>query len=175
MAELWEKQPTDGADDFEAFCLFRDQQIRPRKLLRLAHRWNTAKLGQWCREHSWVERCAAYDAHVDTILRTEREGVLARDARENVTAQLSLLEDAQELVAREVAKLLERSQAVESAGVVIKTSDLIKLMDASIKLGRLIRGESTENVATKVDLTGLTVTELRTYLDLQKKIAVKSN
>src|SRR5215467_5679024 len=75
----WERQPGESARAFAAFCLFRD--IGPRRSLRECCRRfygdrTMSNLGQsstWSGKWQWVERCRAWDDHLDALARQEQE------------------------------------------------------------------------------------------------------
>jgi hypothetical protein len=79
----WERQTTESARAFAAFCAYRD--LGPSRSIdraytvtrerhqpgRAAGQWNA-----WSVEHRWVERAAAYDGHLDAQRRRIREARL---------------------------------------------------------------------------------------------------
>lgn len=142
----WERQPYDTDESWTLFQAFRDQTA-PRQGLYVMLRGrpvDPVKVARWYRDHYWAERVAEYDRHCDTIIRVEREGLLAKSAREAMADHIALLEQSKEIAIREFSKLLQTVK--ESSVEVVKPRELIALTEMTIKLGRLIRGETTENV-----------------------------
>lgn len=155
----WERQTFDTAESWPVFVSYRDQRP-PRRLMRPGP-IGTAQLSTWAREHQWEERCAAYDRHVDSIVRGEREATLAQDVREIRADYLASLRDMRVLLDREIKKHLDVSAAADLP--TIKPNELAKLLDIAIKADRLLRGEATEHIHQEMDLSDLSVEELRVF------------
>lgn len=142
----WERQPYDSDESWPVFQAYRDQ-TPPRRGLLVSLRGRSVdpiKVARWYRDHYWAERVAEYDRHLDSIRRAETEAALAKSAREAMADHVALIEQGKEIALRELEKLL--ATVKESPAEVLKPRDVIRLMDATIKFDRLIRGETTENV-----------------------------
>jgi hypothetical protein len=168
--ELWHRQPCDDEISWGHFQAYRDQP-KPRKLqpVRCAVRGGVAPpledLLRWYRENGWRERVAAYDEHVDVIMLDERTAVLADRERAGAEAVADILEDARAVLVSEIRKLLAQSQATSFSAM--KPNELARLLDTTVKLERLTKGQSTEN--HHHDLSALSVEELRALEALQRK------
>jgi len=163
--EQWEGEPEEA---FAAFVQYRDQ-TKPRAILRVFGARNT-KLLEWSQTFEWKRRVLAYDRHHDAIRLEATESVLAQKGAEVAAEHLLLLKDTRELVARELKKLVEASRNSDMPGL-LRTNDLIKMTDMVVKLDRLLRGESTENlgVTDELDYSGLTIEEIKQLKDLRAK------
>lgn len=141
---------------------------RPRKLSRLTD-WTTIELQNWYNANMWADRVSAYDAHTDELKLAERDSVLAQTTREIAFEHMSMLQDARELASREVSKLLKASQESEMHGL-LKPAEMIKMIDAVVKLDRLVRDQPTENTVIKEDLSGLDLDDLKKLRELRQKL-----
>ena len=85
MSEVWEKRESETARAYRAFCVYRDMGV-DRSLAKVR-----AKLGkksgyerqlqEWSSDHEWVSRAAAYDEHLEVLLRDEQEERLITERR----------------------------------------------------------------------------------------------
>lgn len=165
----WDRQPEETEDEYTTFYGYL-HQAPPRRLLHCTARMGTGRLYQVAADWNWGVRVAAYDRHVHEIREQEREALLREDERSRTATHLSMLKGVQQVVQRELAKLVRDTAKSEAFGTV-RVSDLNKLLTQSVTLERLVRGESTENVAmVDVDITRLTVDELRELQRLQAKM-----
>lgn len=169
--EPWGRQACDTNESWEAFVEYRD--MRNRRLRRVT-KAPVAQVQQWYREHGWRERIAAYDSHLDGIIRAEREEVLRQATREVAAEHMEILASAREVCALEFARIASLTRESRGANAVLKTPELIKLLHETVKLDRLVRNESTENVSTGIDLSKLTEEELETYGRLLDKATSSS-
>jgi hypothetical protein len=168
-AELrpWERQPAEDDEQWRCFQNFRDQ-VPPRRMAHAGVK-RAADLSTWYNDHRWKERAAAYDRHLDEIRREQREAIHKLTEQERATRQLGQLAMVQDIIDLELSKLWADAKRSEAFGLV-KVSDLNKLLNSAITLERLVRGQSTENVAVDIDLEKLSVEELRELRELQDKM-----
>jgi hypothetical protein len=168
LPEPWEKQDNESQEAWLAFRAYRDMPPDER-LLKRAAIGNIAVLSRWYRDHNWADRCAAFDKKFDAMRVEEREKVYRRAAREIAIDHMVMLADARELYSREFAKLLSASREGDMIGLV-KPETLVRMAEVMVKLDRLVRGESTENVQnTDMDLSQLSLDELRQLNELMSK------
>lgn len=165
----WERQADEPEAAYEAFKGYLLQNP-PRRLAHASVRHGAAALSRLFNTYAWSERVLAYDRHVERVRREEREALLRQDAKERAAADLALLQGVHDVLSREIAKLVRDSQATEAFGIV-KVSDLNKLLGRKIELERLIHGESTENIGVTVDMSKLSIEELKELQRLQAKMA----
>lgn len=82
----------------------------------------------------------------------------------------ALLSDMLNMVRLESAKWLEAAKQFKGPSI-LKPGELAKLADTVIKLDRLVKGESTVNIASEHhDLSELSLDELRTLQALTQKV-----
>jgi len=167
--DVWDRLPTEDDTQWGAFRNYRD--MLPPRRIKDASIKSTATLSAWYNQFNWAARVLAYDQHLDQMRRAEREALIKADARERAARHLSLVHGVQDVLDRELAKLAADSTASEAWGL-LKVGEFTALMESAIKLERLVRGETTENVGVKRDLSKLSLDELRTLRDLEKKVAV---
>lgn len=173
VTDPWERQASETEEAWLAFRAYREMIPQERRIKHAATK-AIPTLSKWYRDHSWEERCKAYDAKFDKIDVEERERMYRRKAKEIAIDHMSMLSNARELVQRELTKLLETSRQSEMHGL-IKPRELQGLFEMVIKLDRLVRGETTENVGTTIDYSGLNPDELETLEKLLTKATKKSD
>jgi hypothetical protein len=165
----WDRQTQDTDESWPAFQIFRDMR-RPRTLylapgnvrvpIELARKWH--------RDHDWKTRVDAFDEYLDDLRTQEVEALTKQSAAEVVAEHMATLKSARELVAREIEKLLGMSK--ESENTALRPRELTSLLEAVIKYDRLIRDQSTEKTETSLDLSKLSIDELKTLEQLHRKI-----
>jgi hypothetical protein len=136
----WDRQPGESSKAYAHFCLYRDMGVG-RSLRQMEKLDNcTSQLRQlmrWSAVWLWVERCEKYDDHLEyqDRLRQEKE---RRQMRER-HAKIAVL--GQNIVVREMESLLAKAQ---NGGSQMTPADVARLMDVTVKVERLARGESTD-------------------------------
>ncbi len=173
LKDPWERQDAESEEAWLAFRAYRDMIPEERRITHAAAR-STPTLSKWYRDHSWEERCRGFDAKFDAINVEERERMYRRKAKEIAIDHMCMLADARELVKRELTKLLETSRESKMHGL-IKPRELQGLFDMVVKLDRLVRGETTENIGTTLDYSGLSPDELDTLNVLLEKATKKDD
>lgn len=168
----WERQPTESEEAWLAFRAYRDMPPEQRILRRSAVK-TVEVLSRWYRDHNWIDRCKAFDAHVDHVSIEERKRILEMASRDLAYDHAIMLADARELVSRELGKLVTVSRDTDMHGL-LKPSEVIKLFDTTIKLDRLVRGQSTENIKEEVDVSKLSLDEARELARLMRKAGALS-
>lgn len=132
----WKRLPTETSKQYNAFCIYRD--LGPgRSIQKVANKRSgsggLSKLKEWSSKYLWIERAAAYDEHLDGVWRSgfeeEIHEMAARHAREA------------KLFQEKVHERLEKIDPDE-----LKPHELIKWYETGVKIERLSRGVSTENV-----------------------------
>lgn len=169
LPEPWERQANESEEAWLSFRAYRDMHPSERLIKRAGvHRVTT--LSKWYRDHNWDDRVKAYDAHFDKLSVEERERIYARAAKEIATDHMMILADMREFLFGEWRKYVEASRSTEMHGLA-KPETLVRMAETVVKLDRLVRGESTENVNTKteIDTSKLSLDELRTLEGLLSK------
>ncbi len=157
----WERQPYDTEDSWPIFLAYRDQTPPRRGVLSMlqTRRHDPIKIARWAREHFWRERAAEFDRHLDEIRIRTREAALAQSSQEVAAEHMAILSRLRDVATQEAEKLLATVR--ESDGEVLRTRDLIRLVEGVTKLDRLVRGESTERVDVEgPDLGGVSDEDL---------------
>jgi hypothetical protein len=166
VPDPWERQAAESEEAWLAFRCYRDMPPDERMLRRSANR-ETAVLSKWNRDHNWADRVKAYDAHFDALSVEERRRIYKRKAEELAIDHMIVLADMRDLATREFAKFNQVSRETEVE--TMKPRDVIRLAETVVKLDRLVRGETTENVGTSVDTSKLSLAEMETLADLLRK------
>lgn len=127
---------------FEAFAAYRDMgsERSTRKVARHLGK-STALINRWSSDKSWVARVSKYDEYL-----IEEERKLNEKERFDMRKRHASL--ATQLLAKAAKALLKLPEEE------IKASDIARMVDTGVKIERLSRGESTENVDGKVEVTG---------------------
>lgn len=76
-------------------------------------------------------------------------------------------------MANEVRKILNWSKRTGDEVTIMQPAQVAKFMDVVIKLERLVNGESTENTSSSIDLSGLSVEEIRALNGILEKANIK--
>lgn len=165
----WHKQHQDTEESWVAFQYFRDMRA-PRSLyiapnnIRLPHE----KVRRWYNEHDWKARVDAFDNHLADVRQAEVEALIKQSANEVTAEHMATLSRARELCAREVQKWLDMSR--DSEVTALRPRELTSLLETVIKYDRLLRDQTTEKTETSLDLSKLSIEELKTLETLHRKI-----
>lgn len=169
MSELWERQEGEPDEAFRAFVYHRDMPL-PRKVDAYGQT-PVAQMFRWHKQWAWSIRTRAYDNHLSAFAVECKKAEIAKSSKVIAEEHMAILSDMRVFLQLEVGKLLESASAL-GGGAMVKPSELGKLLDITVKLDRLVRGESTEKVET-VDLSHMTDEELETFNELSKKAGGK--
>lgn len=165
----WERQAGETEEEYELFTRYRDRRP-PRGRVIGPGMGNTAKVFKMFQDLRWTERVAAWDRYLGRIELEARAEFVAKSARDRVQDHLALLSDGYELALLELRKLLQRARETDMPGAVIKTPELIKLIDRVVTLERAIHGQATEVVEHKgPDLSALSLDEIDKLEELLSK------
>lgn len=139
----WDRLPRETSRGFELFCAYRDMGIE-RSLRKLkqgtAGAPNVNRLKRLSTRWNWVERCRAYDDYLEHQDRLNQE----KERREMHKRHAKIAVLGQNIAVKGLEKLLTRVQGEDQA---VAPSDLTRLLDTSVKVERLSRGEPTESHA----------------------------
>lgn len=174
----WDRQDGESSAAFESFIAYRDLGLK-RTLSQAAEVVGKTR-GGLCKlstEWGWVERCAAYDrkadqhrtrAHLSEIEKMHARHIrLATRLQDVAGLELERLE-------RRIRKKL-KLRAGDDKGDVTGANDISKTTVRAVGIERLARGEATERVETTVDLSALSVEELKELKRLRAKITEGKN
>lgn len=163
----WDRQTDEPDDAFKAFVNYREMPM-PRRVLSASSMATTRELWEWSSRFLWASRVKQYDDHLSGLAIAERESLVKQGAHEVYEQQLIILAELRQLVQREGLKWLDYSRSMQGPSI-LKAADFRNLVETTIKLDRLVRGESTENLASGGDMSKLTPDELWKLRELQKK------
>jgi hypothetical protein len=172
---IWERQDQESEASWAGFQAYRDGQ-RPRQLEDVARKFRVPlhKIIDLCNDNSWRQRVLEFDRWEDANLLEDRLAVLQETQRDVTIRHLRLIRMASEVAAEDMSKLLATAKESEQP-VVNRVADLIKLMDAAVKLDRLERGQATEILqagAPVLDLSQFTPEELLVFEKLATKAGI---
>ncbi len=138
--ELWERMKGEGPRQYEHFAAYRDMKhLTPtssRSIRKLAKERGMARttFEELSVKFNWVARCEAYDLYLTEKTRLQNEADIEEMRKNHALLGSQMI--------RKAAKRLLTIPEEE-----ITASDIVRLVDAGVKIERLSRGESTENRA----------------------------
>jgi len=124
----------------------------------------------WCRDLKWRARAAAYDRHLDRVALDTTEKTIREMHRRHVKLAMKL----QDVAGIELEKLAARAREASRQVKSVSTAELSRFAEMGVKLERLARGESTETVEGRLDLSRLSLEELKTLKALRDKAKPES-
>lgn len=148
---LWEKQPSESAQAFQAFCLYRDAGT-DRSYVKVSEEVGKSNtlICRWGKIWHWVARASAWDAEVDRQARdaaikavrkmNEKHANVASGMISIVTAQLNK-------VIQDLAKLQAGHSAEEYP---LTPMEAARWIEVAAKVERIARGEPSEKVVADV-------------------------
>jgi len=138
---VWDRLAGESSKAYANFCLYRDEG-KDRSLRKLAASGKTSsklrQLQHWSSKWKWVERSDRYDDYLECEDRLESE----KQRREMRKRHAKIAVLGQNIVVRELESLLAKAQ---SGGTQMTASDVTRLMDVTVKIERLCRGEPTNS------------------------------
>jgi hypothetical protein len=141
----WERQPFDGSRTYLYFCVYRDMDPLERSIKKTAEEtkrslgmlWNISS--RW----DWAKRAEAYDLHMQRLklaaYEQARIEMAERQAKEGMTLQSVAMGGIRDLID-------ERGQVKAN----LTPTEIVRLLETGVRIERLARGESTENVDEKI-------------------------
>jgi hypothetical protein len=180
----WEKQPFDyetspdlpGVSPDITWALFQDflAQKAPRSVKSLAARgilsWTQLDLVAWSR--AWELRARHYDNYLDRLRQETIEREIQEDAKAVARRHLATSKKIMTLVNLEVDKLLDMSRQ-SGLPALSKPQDVVRFFREGVKTERLVLGEATDVVESRINLDNLTLDELRQLRALQQKAGLE--
>lgn len=166
----WERQPFDT--DL-TWLLFQDYLAlaKPRSLRALAQKGGPlgwTQLETLALDDGWVMRARAYDANLDRLRQETIEREVQETAKQVAKRHATTARKAVTLAGLELDKLLAAAQQGDMPGL-LSPRDVIRFLALGVRTERLVLGEATDQVEARVDLSGLSVEELRELRKLQEK------
>ena len=168
----WDRRDDEHEESFHAFTVFRDLGVQRTcsqvagvtgRCLRSVH--------EFSRRYDWVTRVGAWDRRVDQAkTRGELTAIERMHARH---AHLAL--KLQDLTAVEMERYERRARARlardDDRDDIENTRSMAATLAEAAKLERTARGEVTERVEAKINLSGLTLEELQQLKAIRAKLA----
>lgn len=166
----WTRQPFETERDYARFQTYL-HTAPPRSLTPLAKTLGMgwAALDELARDHGWLLRARTYDAHLDRLRLETVDRVTEETAASRARRHMRPLTMALEAAERELAKLAKLSKQAEGPGV-LSPRDILRFLEIGIKYQRLIAGDLDPVQRHSVDLSNLSLDELRALRDLQQKV-----
>src|SRR5712692_10801305 len=136
----WDRLPGESSKAYHHFCLYRGMAIG-RSLRQMANLSGCTslrrQLNRWSSRWRWVERCGQYDDYLELQVRLQQE----KERREMYKRHAKIAMLGQNILVKGMEELLARVQNGEHN---LAPSELARLMEVSVKVERLARGESTD-------------------------------
>ena len=142
--EPWERLSgelsRESSRAYTHFCLYRDMPQRSlRKLVEDPKCISKiAQLRRWSARYQWVQRAELYDDYTERLLRLEQE----KERRQMAKRHASIAVLGQTLVVSSLQRILDEMQL--DPGKKLSASDLSRLLDVSVRVERMSRGEASE-------------------------------
>lgn len=166
---LWGQLPTETGKLFEKFTVYR--KLPPPRTLEDAAKATGLTFGyvrKLSMKYRWLERAAAWDAHLvakeDKVIESERE----RLAKEHMQALALMRAHGTRALALDYKASKEKGTAMLSA------KDAASLLKDAVTLERLIVGEATSREAgtVELDLDGFKPEEVEAFLAFLRRAGV---
>lgn len=148
----WEPQKGESPPAYQAFAEYRDlgEARSLESVARLLSK-SSQLLKRWSARWKWVERSQAYDTHMQEIEQKAREKALTKKAEDWATKELEmaglLYEKAKSMLGFPLTKQVTKDGQTVVMPADWRMRDAAAIAEAGIKMERLARGESTENVS----------------------------
>lgn len=177
----WAKPRTEPRETLRAFgyfCVYRD--MGPTRSIKAAAAtigiaYQTAQ--DHASRHSWAMRADAFDAWLE---RAKLDSWLS-EQDQMVRAELSISRAMMGVVGRAVRSLDAAERVRETAlrrmndgelpydpdvvRPIMRPADIPRMLEAAVKVGRLARGEATENINANLTVTSMSDNELRREIE----------
>jgi len=163
LAEPWRQQPFDTAQSYAVFQDFLALKAprRTRGLHPSAEGWRVA--------HGWDVRAAAYDAHIAAIRVAAVERVTEALAERHARLGFEVTTIAE----RDLARLRRAQEKAPDDLPRLQDGQILRYLETGIRIEREAAGAAPPAPAETLDLSALSVDELRTFRELARKAARK--
>ncbi|MFP3153114.1 hypothetical protein LQZ18_01525 [Lachnospiraceae bacterium ZAX-1] len=156
VPEPWERQEEEGARAFQAFVAYRDMGAS-RNLKKVAEKCNKTIyiINRWSSEHKWGRRSLAWDDEQDRLARA----ALAK-------GRTAMLKNHADIATAMLVKALKGLKGLPEKD--LNARDITSMVDIASKLERLSRGEATERVENKTEISGELKQNFKASINLLK-------
>lgn len=151
----WDPQAEESRQAYEAFVCYRDlgsERSLEAVGRRLEKSWKLC--GRWSSRWKWLDRVAAYDAHMADIEQKAREKALTKKAEDWASKELEmarlLYDKAKAMLAFPLAKQVTKDGQTVVMPADWRMRDAAAIAEAGVKMERLARGESTDRITVSV-------------------------
>lgn len=148
--ELWEQQEGEKSQHYQKFCQYRDmpygtqgREPEKRSIRRLADAMgmkSKSSIEKLSTQWNWVERAAAYDVYMTELERFKNEQEIKKMHDLHAKLGVQLLNKA----TRGLIALPDKE---------LSAQDIARLADVGVKIERMSRGDSAENIAVSAKAT----------------------
>lgn len=138
MSQPWHKQKTDTDKSLEVFRAYLVMQERSLPKLAKELGKNQRTLESWSSKYNWVERAAAYDAHLHEKLVNNNIGEVEKMNERHIREALAL----QHLALKRVKEYEKDPGKIKD----LTPNEMLRMFEVGAKLERIARGATTENV-----------------------------
>ena len=155
----WDRKPEEKDSAWAAFSSYRDAGLHrtfQSSGLPLA---DTLKLAK---EHAWVSRVRAWDAHVEQACQEARQAALVATAARLAQDQAEAAAMAISVAANSLRAELAAQREGDGTAKTVDLRTAVRLLDTGIKLNLLLQGKPTDTL--KISLEDLTPEELAALL-----------
>lgn len=156
MAHEWDRVEGESAKAYAAFCKYRD--LKPdRRSLNAAYGGGRAPgyWAEWSSQFRWVERAAAYDAHLDELRRSERERRLRALEERRFAVELQNQERLEKRLQKMEALLDKADQAPIVEVSTRKETEKVTIKVKGISLAGYARLVDAANTTAKQAINGV--------------------
>lgn len=148
--DAWERQNDESEKAYEAFVIYRELGAE-RSTTKVSERLgkSLALIQRWCRTHKWVDRCRAYDNHLDEKARAEALAKYRKMNARHINTAMHLQEvalealmalDPKDLHPKYIIQYIKEAAAIEKAA---------RADEAGIKAGSSTAGGGDEGGGTR--------------------------
>jgi hypothetical protein len=167
-ADLWNRQPGEGAKAYAAFCLFRDLGLE-RSLRAVSQKCakSIPLLKRWSAKYRWVDRAAAWDDHQAEVEQQAWDCKCAKTARQH--AQICMAGLGQAIDALATFKPTNFSEAVHAAINLMRFERLCRGLPSEIARMRHEGSSDGQPIRTQqLNITEVVVRNRKDIDDLRK-------
>lgn len=146
MSLIWERQPQETGQAWEAWLIFREMEPADRRYADVVDRLGKSKalICRWGSSWKWEERAAAWDNHLDQVVRKRVE----REQVEMMKRHLEHARIAMDIAVAHFKLIQKRVEAGEDVGLTVK--DALALLDWGIRNERLCYGSPAEYLRREI-------------------------
>jgi hypothetical protein len=148
---VWQKQPAESAEAFQAFCAFRDLDPSKRIIRHAAEELfgekyvdrDAVRFGVWSARFGWIRRAEAWDVERD---RQKQEATL-EEVREMGRRQVLSARQLQTIAEKSVERELDKFESDENYQ--LNPALILQFATQGASMERIVRGEPSEIIGSK--------------------------